>query len=69
MLVDFFISQYDFGLGCDKDFFSFCREEREEGGGGRGGAHTEWIRQPSKNIWFVSPDQLFSLASNLQHLD
>ena len=28
--VDFFISQYDFGLGCERDFCSFLREE---GGG------------------------------------
>ena len=27
LLVDFFISQYDFGLGCERDFFSFSREE------------------------------------------
>ena len=28
--VDFFISQYDFGLDCERDFYSFSREE---GGG------------------------------------
>ena len=26
-LVEFFISQYDFGLGCERDFCSFSREE------------------------------------------
>ena len=26
LLVDFFISQYDFALGCERDFRSFCRE-------------------------------------------
>ena len=34
-LVEFFISQYDFGLGCERDFCSFSREER-----GRRGAPT-----------------------------
>ena len=46
-LVDFFISQYDFGLGCERYFCSFSREER-----GRGGAASPLTRKgPLYNIF------------------
>ena len=48
--VDFFISQYDFGLGCERDFYSFSREE---GGGCSIPPHQgePFIQYISKNIY------------------